>query len=95
MFEYGAWDFRQRYEVPEMLKGLQQCQKTNARRRFSGPLFRPHQLHEVRRVYISQLPGGRSTLHLRIRRIPDSRHVNGGLWLQRLILKQNEPSVTI
>ncbi len=29
--------------------------------------------------YIGQLPGGRSTLHLWIRRIPDSRHVNEGL----------------
>src|SRR5258708_21397148 len=33
--------------------------------------------------------------HLRIRCIQDSRHVNEGLWLQRLILKQVELSVTI
>ena len=32
MFEYGTRDFRQRYEVPETLKGLEQCQKTDARR---------------------------------------------------------------
>lgn len=48
-----------------------------------------------RHVYFGQLPGGRSTLYLWIRRIPDSRHVNEDLWLQRLILKQIEPSVTV
>ena len=67
----------------------------------SHPSLMPAKAWRVDRLFSMRLEAVRNGAHgpdretTLIQSFPDSRHVNEGLWLQRLILKQVEFSVTI
>jgi hypothetical protein len=67
-------NIREQNKISKPLKRLELRQETDTWTWFPGPLLRPDQFHEVRRINLVEFLGGRSSLQLRISRVADAGH---------------------